>query len=160
VVDTLEFDTDNGKVPDIIHVSGNIYAIAYQGDGDLGTLKTVQILPDGTFGTATEMDGDVTFNFWSGIENFELSRRGVVIAYLRDYDGVTYTEIASATLDSADWQGGEEDWVEHTLTIPDVSYTLSAGHYLELKILVHDNSDKHIIFAYDTTDYNSYIELP
>ncbi len=117
-------------------------------------------LSDGTFGPAIEINGDVNFVFWSGIENFELSQRGVVIAYLRDYDGVTYTEITSATLDLADWQGGEEDWVDHTLTIPSVSHTITAGHYLELKVLVDDTSYADIRFAYDTTDYNSYIELP
>ncbi len=43
VIDTLEFDAVQGKVPNIIHVSGNVYAIAYQGDGDDGFLKTVEI---------------------------------------------------------------------------------------------------------------------
>jgi len=160
VVDTLEFDSVKGKVPDIIHVRDDIYAVAYQGDGDVGFLKTVNILVDGTFGTAIEIDGDVNFNFWSGIKDFEQSRRGVVIAYLRDFDGTDYTEIASATLVSADWQGGIEDWVETLMTFSDVSYTLSAGHYLELKVLVDANSDDDMWFAYDTTDYNTYIELP
>ena len=42
VVDTLEFDTVNGVAPDLIHVSGNIYAVAYQGDRDDGFLKPVR----------------------------------------------------------------------------------------------------------------------
>jgi len=47
VIDTLEFDAVTGAVPDSIHVTGNIYAIAYRGvDGD-GFLKTVEITPDG-----------------------------------------------------------------------------------------------------------------
>ncbi|MBA7635581.1 hypothetical protein ES703_43185 [subsurface metagenome] len=50
VIDTLEFDTVRGKVPDIIHISGDVYAIAYQGgplDSDLGYLKTVEITSSG-----------------------------------------------------------------------------------------------------------------
>ncbi len=160
VVDTLEFDTVYGEQPAIIHVSGNIYAIAYSDISDDGILKTVQILADGTFGPAIEIDGDVDFYFWSGMTDFQQSQRGVVIAYLRDFNGVDYTEIDSATLDSADWQGSSDTWVETIMTFSDVTYTISAGHHLELKVLVHDLSDNDMIFAYDTVDYNSYLELP
>ena len=47
VIDTLEFDTVSGMEPDIIHVLGNVYAIAYRGDNDDGYLKTVEIAADG-----------------------------------------------------------------------------------------------------------------
>jgi len=47
VVDTLEFDAAKGKEPDIIHVSGDIYTIAYKGAGDDGFVKTVEIAADG-----------------------------------------------------------------------------------------------------------------
>jgi hypothetical protein len=43
VVDTLEFDTLQGQSPDIVHVRDDIYAIAYQGDGDDGFVTTVDI---------------------------------------------------------------------------------------------------------------------
>ena len=160
VVDTLEFDTTYGEGADPIHFRGNIYAIAYTDVDDDGQLKTVKILPDGTFGTAIEIDGNVYFSFWSGTEGFVQSRRGVVIAYLRDYDGSGYTEIASETLDLADWQNGSDTWGEKIITFPSVSHTLVAGHYLELKLLVLDTSEENIQFAYDTTTYNSYLELP
>jgi hypothetical protein len=48
IIETLEFDTAKGKTPDIINISGDIYAIAYAGDGDDGFLKTVRIKDDGT----------------------------------------------------------------------------------------------------------------
>jgi hypothetical protein len=51
VIDTLEFDTSNGYVPTIIHVSGNMYAIAYRGPGNDGFIKTVEIA--GTGGAAS-----------------------------------------------------------------------------------------------------------
>ncbi len=160
VIDTLGFDAVRGKVPGILHVGGDVYAIAYQGGGDNGFLKTVEILPGGTFGTDIEINGGVNFNFWSAIKDFGQSKRGVVIAYLRDFNGVSYTEIANASLDEADWQDGSGGWVEQTITISGVSHTISAGHYLELKVLVDASSDDDIWFAYDTTDYKSYIELP
>ena len=47
VIDTLEFDTAKGKVPSILHVSGDVFAIAYQGDGDDGFIKTVEIATNG-----------------------------------------------------------------------------------------------------------------
>lgn len=47
ITETAEFDAIKGKTPDIIHVSGDVYAIAYSGDGDDGTLKTVEIAANG-----------------------------------------------------------------------------------------------------------------
>ena len=46
MVDTLEFDTAN-VVPNIIHISEDVYAITYTGDGNDGYLKTVEIATDG-----------------------------------------------------------------------------------------------------------------
>ena len=47
VIDTLEFDTSQGKTPNIIPISGDVYAIAYAGNADAGSLKTVTIATDG-----------------------------------------------------------------------------------------------------------------
>ena len=46
-IDTLEFDTVKGKTPNIIPISGNVYAIAYAGNGDDGFLKTITIATSG-----------------------------------------------------------------------------------------------------------------
>lgn len=46
-LDTLEFDTSNGQDPNKIPISGNVYAIAYEGSGSDGFLKTVTIADDG-----------------------------------------------------------------------------------------------------------------
>jgi hypothetical protein len=43
VIDTFEFDTFHCYEPDIIHISGNVYAIAYRAPGEIGYLKTVEI---------------------------------------------------------------------------------------------------------------------
>ena len=55
VLSTLEFDTTDGANPDIIHISGNVYAIAYQGPGSDGFLKTVTIATNGSI-TQTVID--------------------------------------------------------------------------------------------------------
>ena len=51
-IDTLEFDAANGYEPDIIHVSGNVYAIAYRGSGSDGFVKTITIASNGQIGNA------------------------------------------------------------------------------------------------------------
>jgi hypothetical protein len=50
VIDTLEFDTADGWEPDIIQVSGNVYAIAYRGPSNDGFVKTVSIAANGNIG--------------------------------------------------------------------------------------------------------------
>lgn len=42
-IDTLDFDPTQGIRPDIVHVNGNIYAIAYRGPSNDGYLKTISI---------------------------------------------------------------------------------------------------------------------
>ncbi len=59
VIDSLEFDNSNGHEPDIIHVSGDIYAIAYRGNNRDGFLKTIEIASNGNI-TNTAID---TFEF-------------------------------------------------------------------------------------------------
>jgi len=55
---TMNFDTHYGLEPDIIHVSGNIYAIAYGTSSDLsptrGVLRTIKIYNNGQIGDDTE----------------------------------------------------------------------------------------------------------
>lgn len=47
-IDSLEFDNSNGKEPDLVHVSGDIYAITYKGNQNDGYVTTVEINSDGT----------------------------------------------------------------------------------------------------------------
>ena len=48
------YDPVRGKTPDIINVAGDVYAIAYAGDGDDGWLKTVNITSDGQIGDSMQ----------------------------------------------------------------------------------------------------------
>jgi len=46
-IDALEYETDSCRQPTIVPVTGDVYAITYQGPGDDGWLKTVEIGTDG-----------------------------------------------------------------------------------------------------------------
>ena len=85
IIDTLEFDTVMGKTPNIIHISGNVYAIAYGGDGDDGFLKTVTIATDGTI-TDTIID-TLEFDTKKGMEPNIIHISGNVYAITYHGDG-------------------------------------------------------------------------
>ncbi|MCP4746463.1 MAG: prepilin-type N-terminal cleavage/methylation domain-containing protein [Desulfobacteraceae bacterium] len=53
IEDTFEFDTNNCSEPDIIHISGDVYAVAYTGNNNNGYIKTVQITSDGQIANST-----------------------------------------------------------------------------------------------------------
>lgn len=52
VLDSLEFDTARGAEPDMIHVAGDVYAIAYSGARGRGWVVTVDIAGDGRIGNS------------------------------------------------------------------------------------------------------------
>lgn len=63
-IDTLEFDTVYCDDPDMIHLNGDIFMVAYQGPGDDGWIQTVSIDSAGqitTTGSSLEFD-NVTGN--------------------------------------------------------------------------------------------------
>jgi prepilin-type N-terminal cleavage/methylation domain-containing protein len=49
-VDSLEFDAKDGKAPDILHIAGDVFAIAYSGGGKDGQLKTLKVNAAGVIG--------------------------------------------------------------------------------------------------------------
>jgi hypothetical protein len=51
VLDSFVFDGTQGEYPDIIHVSGDIYAIAYRGPNEDGWVMTVDIKSSGDIGS-------------------------------------------------------------------------------------------------------------
>jgi len=54
-IDTLEYNNNNGETPSILHVSGDFFAIAYDGPGTDGWLTTVEIAANGAI-TNTVVD--------------------------------------------------------------------------------------------------------
>jgi len=57
VVDTFEFETSKCKTPDIIYVSGDVYAIAYEGNPEGGHVTTARIITFVPAGEASDSVG-------------------------------------------------------------------------------------------------------
>ena len=64
-ISRLQFDSDTGTVPDIVQVSGETYAIAYQGAGSDGFVATVNISANGSLSGVTDI---LEFDTSSGID--------------------------------------------------------------------------------------------
>ncbi len=64
VIDSLEFDTDRGQEPYIVHVSGNVFVVVYVGVDFHGWMVTFTVDPSGIIGDAVidsfEFDGAVS----------------------------------------------------------------------------------------------------
>ena len=105
--------------------------------------------------------GDVTIDIWSGIRQFQQNESGAMTLYLRDYDGASYTEIASGSVFGENWQGGSDSFVEKTILIFDVDYTVPENHQLEVRLVADTiKASKNMWFAYDTVSYPSVISIP
>jgi prepilin-type N-terminal cleavage/methylation domain-containing protein len=84
VVDTLEFDTSTGLEPNILHISGDVYVIAYRGPGSDGFTKTVEIPSSGqiTDTVIDTMEYDTSYSVNPSIINssgdiYAIAYRGV-----------------------------------------------------------------------------------
>lgn len=107
------------------------------------------------------VQGDVLVDIWAGIRNFQANQSGAMTVYLRDYDGSSYTEIANGSIFAEDWQQGSGTFVAQTIMIPDVDYTVPAGHQLEARIIADTiKASKDMWLAYDTSDFPTVIKLP
>jgi hypothetical protein len=86
IVDTLEYDTAYGGFPDIINISGDIFAIVYRGNGDDGWLKTIDI----------NTSGDIANSVIDSLE-FDTSdgRYAEIINATGDYYLVSYRGVGS-----------------------------------------------------------------
>ena len=110
---------------------------------------------------ALTIQGDVLVDIWAGIKNFQVNQSGAMTVYLRDYDGSSYTEIANGSIFAEDWQQGSGTFVPQTIIIPDLNYTVPAGHQLEARIIADTiKASKDMWLAYDTSGYPSVIRLP
>jgi len=110
-----------------------------------------------TFGRSVDIEGDVTFEFWSAMKDFKTNKRGHVNAYLMDGS----TVIATASLrPTTRWQDGSPTWVEKSITFTDVDRTIAAGRFLQLRVVVGNSSADDMWFAYDTASFQSKLILP
>ncbi|HBK78992.1 MAG TPA: hypothetical protein DDZ83_04770 [Nitrospinae bacterium] len=108
-----------------------------------------------------ELQGTVSLNLWAAMENFSTSSTGTLTAYLRDYNGSSYTEIASSTLAAGPWDAeATGTFVDTTLDFNNLDYTLVSGNQLEIKVIVPNTSDENMWLAYDTESYPVKVQFP
>ena len=107
--------------------------------------------------------GDVRIDVWAAMRSFTTGTRGVITAYLRDVEvstsTATTTEIANGSVFADDWSGGTADFVQRTIMIPNVSYTIPGDNLLEVRLMVEDQSADAMWLAYDTTAYDSVVKM-
>jgi hypothetical protein len=113
----------------------------------------------------TRINGTVTVEFWSGIESFTPGTAGQIDVYLRAWDPVlnlVSTELGSASVAAADWQGGASAWLKRTASISVSNTTLTCllGCQLEVKLEVGASAAEDMWLAYDTTLYRARVRLP
>jgi hypothetical protein len=118
-----------------------------------------------TLPLGTNISGTVTIEFWSGMKSFTPGVAGQVDVYLRVFDpllGIVSTELGSASVSAADWQGGASAWVKRIASIPVASTTLNCltGCRLEIKLEVGASAADDMWLAYDTRLYRSRVRLP
>ena len=118
-----------------------------------------------TWQTATggqTLSGPTTLTFWSAMKDFGTGKRGIVDAGLYNCNKKmsNCSLIAQGQQDVADWSGSSTTWVERTIDFGDLNYNIPGGRSLVLKIVVGNDSDDDMWFAYDTTSYPSRFEGP
>ena len=96
VIDSLEFDA-RCFLPDMVHISGEAYALAYQGSGDHGFIKTATVHNDGQIEN-------------SAIDSFEFEGEAVADCRLIHISGEVY---------AVAFRGTNDDGFIKTLTIHD-----------------------------------------
>ena len=85
---------------------------------------------------------------------------GRIIIYLRHFDGLGYTELGTGSISVPGSRNNLSSWTAGVASIGGTGYTVPAGGFLELKLVLEAPAGAGISFAYDTTRYDSYIELP
>lgn len=118
-----------------------------------------QIWRTGPLTQPLAISGDVLVDLWSTLVPPVSNEVGILIAYLREYDGAGYTEIGEGAIFARDWQQGSPGMVERMALLEGIDYTLQPGSELELRIIADIASAHDINLAYDTKDFPSLLNL-
>ena len=149
----FNYDTDRDGF------AGRLIQKGSSGAGETDLSKYQNWLSD-PLASARTIGGTVRVTFYSAIKDFSQNKPGSVTAFLRDYNGSSYTNVCSGSLTQSNWQGGSSTWVSKTLTFTCGGYTIAAGRRLEVKLVVGGDAGDDMWFAYDTTAYPSEAEVP
>jgi hypothetical protein len=165
VIDTLEFETKLCNTPNIIHVSGDTYAIAYRGQGSDGFLKTISIAANGDIGDSSldtlefdEKNGyEPDIEYVSGIY-YAIAYRGsggdgFLVTVTIAADG----NISDSTIDSYEFDGSrcyEPDIIHISGNYFAIAYSGpgSDGFLVTINITSHGNIANHLT---DTLEFST-----
>jgi hypothetical protein len=115
----------------------------------------------GALAAGLELQGTVSLNLWAAIANFNTTATGSLTAYLREYNGSSYTEIASTTITEAPWDAGAAGtWIDTTFSFNGLDYTIAQGNQLEIKVIATNAADQDMWIAYDIQSYPSKVQFP
>jgi len=112
--------------------------------------------------TPLAISGAVQVVVWTATANFVSGTTGNISVALADNNpsAGTVSLITSASLTQANWQGGSGSWVQKTITLPSITYTVAVGHQLEVRLVAASGAAQTMWVAHDTSAYKSYLLLP
>ena len=132
-IDDLEFDTSNGRIPSMVRVAGDTFAIAYQGPGNDGFVKTVDIADDGQIANA--VTDTLEFDTANGLEPTMVHVTGDIFAvayrgsgsdgFLKTVQISAAGDITNSVVDTLEFDtanGGTPDIVQISQTIYAIAY--------------------------------------
>jgi len=107
------------------------------------------------------LDGKASFTFWSAMKDFDESKKGEVEAYLLECEpsGSDCTTIDSGSILRGRWSAGSTAWVSRTIQFGSVSHAVPVGRSLAVKVVVGDDSDDDMWFAYGVANYPSLLTI-
>jgi hypothetical protein len=152
IIDDLEFDAAYGYEPKLIHVSGQIYAVAYRGTSADGYLVTFSISGIGEIGASVidsyEFDTDMCYV----PDIIKISTGIFAIAYFGpDFDGFIFTvaiaaggNITAAKIDTLEFDTSEANWPSICLVAGDIyaiAYTGSGSDGFLVTLSIDEAGD-------------------
>jgi len=118
-----------------------------------------QVWRTGVLGAPKVINGSVLVDIFAALAPVTQGQIGIVVVYLRDFDGVSHTEIGESAVFARDWQSGATGFVERMALIKDINYTIPAGNELEIRLQIDIASEQDMTVAYDTVQHSSLVNL-
>lgn len=107
-----------------------------------------------------KLEGPASLTVWAAVKDFETTKTGRVVAAMQECrpNGTSCATVASGSA-RADHESGGPRWIRSTIELGDVERTIGAGKVVAVKIVVDEDSDDDMWFAFGTADYASSLQL-
>ena len=99
--------------------------------------------------SALEIDGSVTLMVWTAMKDFKDDKDGQFTAYLLDCSSTSCDVLGTSTNTLVP----PPAWTPVTVTFPAIKHTIGTGRSLAVRIVVTNESDDDMWFAYATSTY-------